>query len=47
MGARKPLDLEFLTKGPRIRAGRVKVLVAFGDVTGFGDWTRRGSNSPE
>ena len=47
MGARKPLDLEFLQRGPRIRAGRVKVLVAFGDVTGFGAWTRRGSNSPE
>jgi class 3 adenylate cyclase len=47
MGARKPLDLEFLQQGPRIRAGRVKVLVAFGDVTGFGAWTRRGSNSPE
>lgn len=47
MSARKPLDLEFLQRGPRIRAGRVKVLVAFGDVTGFGTWTRRGSNSPE
>lgn len=47
MGARKPLELEFLKHGPRIRAGRVKVLVAFGDVTGFGAWTRRGSNSPE
>jgi class 3 adenylate cyclase len=47
MGERKPLDLEFLQRGPRIRAGRVKVLVAFGDVTGFGAWTRRGSNSPE
>ncbi len=47
MGSRKPLDLEFLQRGPRIRAGRVKVLVAFGDVTGFGAWTRRGSNSPE
>lgn len=47
MGARKPLDLEFLQRGPRIRARRVKVLVAFGDVTGFGAWTRRGSNSPE
>jgi class 3 adenylate cyclase len=47
MGVRKPLDLEFLQRGPRIRAGRVKVLVAFGDVTGFGAWTRRGSNSPE
>ena len=47
MGARKPLDLEFLQRGPLIRAGRVKVLVAFGDVTGFGAWTRRGSNSPE
>lgn len=47
MGVRKPLDLEFLRRGPQIRAGRVKVLVAFGDVTGFGAWTRRGSNSPE
>lgn len=47
MGVRKPLDLEFLQRGPQIKAGRVKVLVAFGDVTGFGAWTRRGSNSPE
>ncbi len=47
MGARKPLDLEFLQPEPHIRAGRVKVLVAFGDVTGFGAWTRRGSNSQE
>lgn len=47
MGARKPLDLEFLKRRPRIQASRVKVLVAFGDVTGFGAWTRRGSNSPE
>ncbi len=47
MGKRRPLDLEFLQRGPKIRAGRVKVLVAFGDVTGFGAWTRRGSNSPE
>lgn len=47
MGARKPFELEFLQRGPRIRAGRVKVLVAFGDVSGFGAWTRRGSNSPE
>ncbi len=47
MGVRKPLDLEFLQRGPQIKAGRVKVLVAFGDITGFGAWTRRGSNSPE
>lgn len=47
MGARKPFDLEFLQRGPQIHAGRVKVVVAFGDVTGFGAWTRRGSNSPE
>lgn len=47
METQRPLDLEFLRRGPRIIAGRVKVLVAFGDVTGFGAWTRRGSNSPE
>ncbi|MCG3205525.1 MAG: hypothetical protein KCHDKBKB_02247 [Elusimicrobia bacterium] len=47
MGARKPLDLEFLQRGPRIQASRVKILVAFGDISGFGAWTRRGSNSPE
>ena len=47
MTVRRPLDLEFLQRGPQIRAGRVKVLVAFGDITGFGEWTRRGSNSPE
>ena len=47
MGVRKPLDLEFLQRAPKIKAERVKVLVAFGDITDFGAWTRRGSNSPE
>lgn len=44
---RKPLDLEFLQSRPRIRAKRVRAIVAFGDITAFSEWTRRGSNSPE
>lgn len=47
MGGRHPLDLGFLESKPRIRARRVKALVAFGDMADFGAWTRRGSNSPE
>ena len=47
MGAKRPLDLGFLESKPRIRARRVKALVAFGDMADFGAWTRRGSNSPE
>ncbi len=47
MRGRRPLDLEFLQRAPKIKAERVKVLVAFGDITDFGAWTRRGSNSPE
>jgi class 3 adenylate cyclase len=47
MGGRRPLDLGFLESKPKIRARRVKALVAFGDMADFGAWTRRGSNSPE
>lgn len=47
MRERKPLDLEFLQSRPRIRAKRVRAIVAFGDITAFSEWTRRGSNSPE
>lgn len=47
MIGRYPLDLGFLESKPKIRARRVKALVAFGDMANFGAWTRRGSNSPE
>jgi len=47
MRERKPLELGFLQGRPRIRASRVRAVVAFGDITAFGNWTRRGSNSPE
>jgi len=47
MTRRSPLDLGFLKSKPKIRANRVKALVAFGDMSDFGAWTRRGSNSPE
>ena len=47
MIGRNPLDLGFLESKPRVRAKRVRALVAFGDMADFGAWTRRGSNSPE
>jgi class 3 adenylate cyclase len=47
MTRHKPLELGFLQSRPRIRAKRVRAIVAFGDITAFSEWTRRGSNSPE
>lgn len=35
-----PIDLDFLEQRPRIRAVRKNVLVAFGDISGFRDWTK-------
>ena len=41
------MDLDFLEKKPEIRTSRVGVLVAFGDISGFRDWTKLPSVSPE
>lgn len=44
---RDPLGLNFLENNPKVAASRKHVLVAFGDISDFASWTRRGSNSPE
>lgn len=42
-----PLGLNLLESNPVVEANRKHVLVAFGDISDFASWTRRGSNSPE
>ena len=44
---RDPLGLNLLESNPVVEAHRRHVLVAFGDISDFASWTKRGSNSPE
>lgn len=43
----KPLDVDFLEKGPRFHGERIFALVAFGDTIKFKEWTNHPFSSPE